>query len=81
MSKHETELRRRLASGEPLETVMRWYVACMGVEKWKGLSEFEEQFLARGIEESTYAPDAGESYKSWCRPFSTASRSPRSIKP
>jgi hypothetical protein len=48
MSKYEPELRRRLARGEPIETVVRWYLACAAADKqsdWKDLSVFEVRFM------------------------------------
>jgi hypothetical protein len=50
MSKYETELRRRLANGEPLDEVAMWYINCAAADEhsdWNDLSVFEVQFMKR----------------------------------
>jgi hypothetical protein len=59
MSKYKTELWRRLASGEPIEAVMHWYLRRVADDKpdWKDSSAFEAQFM-REIERK---------YRKWWR--------------
>jgi hypothetical protein len=47
MSKYESELRHRLASGEPIEAVERWYLNRVNADKfdWEDASAFEVQFM------------------------------------
>ena len=50
MSKYETELRRRLANGEPLDEVAMWYINCAAADEhsdWNDLSVFEVRFWER----------------------------------
>jgi hypothetical protein len=48
MSKHETELRRRRASGESVKAVARWYLehwGLIGIQELADVRAFEERFL------------------------------------
>ena len=47
MSKYESELRRRLASGEDIEETARWYIDCVIRHRmeWKDMSVLEVRFM------------------------------------
>ena len=47
MSKYESELRRRLASGEDIEETARWYIDCVIRHRleWTDMSVLEVRFM------------------------------------
>jgi hypothetical protein len=47
MSKYEEELRQRLASGEDVEDIARWFTERMAEGPAPDLSEFEVKFFKR----------------------------------
>ena len=49
MSKFESELRQRLASGADIEKTAMWFIDCMIKQRmeWKDLSVFEVRFVKR----------------------------------